>query len=47
MNTETIINDIDIVKDAINNKDYNDAIQMLNEIIVELKIINEVGNCSV
>lgn len=47
MNTETIINDIDIVKQAINNKDYNDAIQMLNEIIVELKIINEVDNCSV
>lgn len=35
-----IINDIDIVIEAINNNDTNDAIQMLNEIVLDLKIID-------
>ena len=40
-----LINDIDIITEAISNEDYNDAIQMLSEVKEELKIlslINEV-----
>ena len=37
---ENIINDLDIIKESINNKDYKDAIQMLEEIVVELKILS-------
>jgi hypothetical protein len=34
-----IINDIDIVIEAINNNDVKDAIQMLNDIKLDLKVI--------
>jgi hypothetical protein len=43
MNLETIINDIDIVIDAILNKDYKDAVNMLEEIQIDLKIIEELN----
>lgn len=36
---ESIINDIDIVIEAINNNDSQDAIQMLLDIQQDLKII--------
>jgi hypothetical protein len=36
---ETIINDIDIVIEAINNNDSKEAIQMLKDIQEDLKII--------
>ena len=34
-----IINDLEIIKEAINNGDSKDAIQMLNELSVDLKVI--------
>lgn len=34
-----IINDIDIVIEAINNKDFKDAISMLKDINEDLKVI--------
>lgn len=40
MELKTIINDINIVIESINNKDLNDAIQMLKDIQEDLKIIN-------
>jgi hypothetical protein len=43
MNLETIINDIEIVIDAILNKDYKDAVNMLEEIQIDLKIIEELN----
>jgi hypothetical protein len=43
MNLETIINDIDIVIDAILNKDYKDAVNMLKDIQEDLKIIEELN----
>lgn len=36
---ETIINDIDIIIEAINNNDTLDAIQMLKDMQEDLKII--------
>jgi hypothetical protein len=44
MNIEIIVNDIDIVIDAIINKDWQDAITMLQDIQEDLKIINELNN---
>jgi len=44
MNIEVIVNDIDIVIDAIINKDWQDAITMLQDIQEDLKIINELNN---
>jgi len=44
MNIEVIVNDIDIVIDAIINKDWQDAIIMLQDIQEDLKIINELNN---
>jgi len=43
MNLETIINDIEIVIDAIVNEDYKDAIVMLKDIQQDLKIIEELN----
>jgi hypothetical protein len=43
MNLETIINDIDIVIDAILNEDYKDAVNMLKDIQQDLKIIEELN----
>jgi hypothetical protein len=43
MNLETIINDIEIVIDAIVNEDYKDAIVMLKDIQEDLKIIEELN----
>jgi hypothetical protein len=43
MNLETIINDIEIVIDAILNKDYKDAVNMLKDIQEDLKIIQELN----
>jgi hypothetical protein len=43
MNLETIINDIEIVIDAILNKDYKDAVNMLEDIQQDLKIIEELN----
>lgn len=43
MNLETIINDIDIVIDAILNEDYKDAVNMLKDIQEDLKIIEELN----
>ena len=43
MNLETIINDIEIVIDAIVNKDYKDAVNMLIDIQEDLKIIEELN----
>lgn len=40
---ETIINDIEIVIDAILNKDYKDAVNMLKDIQEDLKIIEELN----
>lgn len=37
---KNIINDINIIIEAINNKDYTDAIQMLEEVKEDLKIID-------
>lgn len=34
-----LINDIDIITEAISNGDTNDAIQMLSEVKEELKIL--------
>ena len=34
-----MINDLEIVKEAIKNKDYQDALQMINEIQEDLKIL--------
>tara|TARA_B100000768_G_scaffold100585_1_gene93625 strand:+ start:2183 stop:2314 length:132 start_codon:yes stop_codon:yes gene_type:complete len=34
-----MINDLEIVKEAIRNKDYKDALQMINEIQKDLKIL--------
>ena len=34
-----IINDLEIIKEAVNNGDSKDAIQMLNELSVDLKVI--------
>jgi len=35
-----LVNDLDIVKLAINNADYEDAIQLINEIQEEIKFLN-------
>jgi hypothetical protein len=43
MNLEIIINDIDIVIDAILNEDYKDAVNMLIDIQEDLKIIEELN----
>lgn len=43
MTIEIIINDIDIVIDAIINKDWQDAITMLQDIQEDLKIIDELN----
>jgi hypothetical protein len=43
MNLETIINDIEIVIDAILNGDYDDAVNMLIDIQEDLKIIEELN----
>jgi hypothetical protein len=43
MNLETIINDIEIVIDAIVSNDYQDAIVMLKDIQEDLKIIEELN----
>jgi hypothetical protein len=43
MNLETIINDIEIVIDAIVNEDYKDAVNMLKDIQQDLKIIEELN----
>jgi hypothetical protein len=43
MNLETIINDIEIVIDAIVNEDYKDAVNMLKDIQEDLKIIEELN----
>lgn len=37
---ETVIKDIEIIKEAINNGDIKDALQMLNDIQEDLKIIS-------
>lgn len=37
---ETVINDIDIIKEAITNGDIKDALQMLNDLQEDLKIIS-------
>lgn len=37
---ETVINDIDIIKEAIKNGDIKDALQMLNDLQEDLKIIS-------
>lgn len=34
-----IINDLEIIKEAITNNDTKDALQMLNELSVDLKVI--------
>lgn len=39
MNLNTIINDISIVIEAINNNNTSDAVQMLKDIQEDLKII--------
>lgn len=36
---ETIINDIEIIKEAISNGDTKDALQMLDDLKEDLKII--------
>ena len=38
-----MINDIEIVIEAINNGDYKDAIQILKDIQEDLKIISLIG----
>jgi hypothetical protein len=43
MNLETIINDIEIVIDAIVNEDYKDAVNMLIDIQQDLKIIEQLN----
>jgi len=43
MNLETIINDLVIVMQAILNEDYQDAVNMLEEIQIDLKIIEELN----
>lgn len=43
MNLETIINDIEIVIDAIVSNDYKDAVNMLKDIQEDLKIIEELN----
>jgi hypothetical protein len=43
MTIEIIVNDIDIVIDAIINKDWQDAITMLQDIQEDLKIIDELN----
>jgi hypothetical protein len=43
MNLETIINDIEIVIEAIINNDWKDAIVMLQDIQEDLKIIEELN----
>jgi hypothetical protein len=43
MNLETIINDIEIVTQAILNEDYKDAVNMLKDIQQDLKIIEELN----
>jgi hypothetical protein len=43
MTIETITNDIYIVIEAIINKDWKDAIVMLQDIQEDLKIINELN----
>ena len=43
MTIEIIINDIDIVIEAIINKDWQDAITMLQDIQEDLKIIDELN----
>ena len=43
MNLETIINDIEIVIDAILNNDRYDAVNMLKDIQEDLKIIEELN----
>jgi hypothetical protein len=43
MNLETIINDIEIVIDAIVSNDYKDAVNMLIDIQEDLKIIEELN----
>lgn len=40
MNVSNIINDLDIVKEAILNKDNEDALKMLTDIQEDLKIIS-------
>lgn len=40
---ETIINDIEIIKEAINNGDTKDAIQILEDLKQDLKIIGLLG----
>ena len=34
-----IINDLEIIKEAITNNDTKDALQMLNKLSVDLKVI--------
>jgi hypothetical protein len=43
MNLETIINDIEIVIDAIVSNDRYDAVNMLKDIQEDLKIIEELN----
>jgi hypothetical protein len=43
MTIEIIVNDIEIVIDAIINKDWQDAITMLQDIQEDLKIIDELN----
>jgi hypothetical protein len=43
MNLEIIINDIDIIIEAVKNKDYKDAKKMLKDIQQDLKIIKELN----
>ena len=44
MNLDTIIKDIDIVIQAIINKDWQDATIMLQDIQEDLKILNELND---
>jgi len=38
-NYKAMVNDLEIVKEAIQNQDYQDAVKMLTEIQEDLKIL--------
>jgi hypothetical protein len=43
MNLKTIISDIEIIKEAVKNGDKRDALQMLNDLKEDLKLLELIG----